>query len=85
MKCGETATRQQGFSKNRGCNVEGYKVTYIGTGKEEFFTSDRVAEIHFGKHGWEIIKSGSSPHVRVEKILPVEMLDEFTEDMDARR
>ncbi len=65
---------------------EGYKVTDIETGKEEFFTSNRVAEIHFGISWWQKIKEGCSLRLRVEKILPAEMLnDEWTDDMDARR
>ena len=66
--------------------MEGYKVTDTVTKKEEFFTSDRMAAKHFGDGAWEDMKLNLyAPYVIVEKILPVEMLDEFTDDMDARR
>ena len=66
--------------------MEGYKVTDTVTKKEEFFTSDRMATKHFGDGAWEDMKLNLyAPYVVVEKILPAEMLDEFTEDMDARR
>ncbi len=64
--------------------MEGYKVTNLITKKEEFFTSNYVAEKFYGKERWEGLKVGSYKPwlMKVEKILPSEMWDD---DMDARR